>query len=190
MQRSIFVLAAGGALLAIGFGLFMATAASIGQKVQEGSTPLALLTIGPQQEDSVDWTIGDTSQPLYIILSNTDDLNSLFPTHVPIDAEIEGPDGNVVLSVKDALDKILKLDPAMTGKYLLRLTNTGNDDTQIMVTLTYAPIPTTVKETFDQAGPAIAGIFVIMIGIPMIIAGAILFVVDRKKAKSNSISKP
>ena len=183
-RTTIIILIAGGALIVVGFAMLQITAYSLAMKAYEKSVPLALFTLGPQEQEAVRLPINDTSKTIYIQLSSTDSNPFMSPPRVPIDITVEDPESNLVLSANDVMDELLKVEPSITGNYLISIKNSGDTDTQFIITVIFAVIPSTAQETLDLAGPAVAGVFMMGVGILTVAAGGILFVLDRRKAKA------
>jgi hypothetical protein len=189
VRRSLVVLAVGGALCTVGFILAQATTYSIGQNAQDQSFPIALLTFDPNEQKSTDLSITETSRPVYLFLTNTDELNNpLVPRPAHIDTLVTDPNEDRVISVSDSVKKAIKVVPTISGKYSIYLTNTDAEEgAQIMIVGTYAEVPTTGQEILDQAGPAVAGVLLIFAGIPTLIVGGILYAIDRRKERRNAM---
>ena len=188
MRRSFVILAAGIALVAIGFVLLEAATYPIIQSAQEQSFPIAILTLGPNEQESIELAIRNTTRPVYLALSDTDEINNpLMSSNASVDVLVKDPTGRELLSISDALKKTLKVVPTTSGNYSLYLTNKNNeDDAQIMIVGTYGKVPTTGQEILDMAAPAVAGVIMIFVGIPVLIGGGILFAIDMRREKRNT----
>lgn len=170
----------------VGFVIIAYTAASIAQETEDNEFFLGMMMLDPLDERSMSFTVDDTSQPFYVIVSRVNE-NQLIPPPVQVRGEIMDPFNEAVASSPDVIKGIMKVQPSAAGTYRLHLTNTHSQEgVTVLITATYGSIPTTGSGTIALTGNAIAGAQLFMIGIPTIIVGAIIFIMDWRKSKSSN----
>lgn len=186
MRQSLILLAAGGGLLVVGFVMLATAASRIAQDAEDNTFFSAILTFSPLEEKSTAFTIVDTRR-FYLIASSTDDVNQIITSAAPVAGKILDPEGHEIVSIPDVTKGILRVDPKTSGIYSVVLKNQRSDEgTQVLISATYASIPTTGSDTLRVAPVAVVGTIVMMVGLTVVIAGAILFIFEWKRFKNKN----
>lgn len=176
MKRGHFVLIGGAALFVIGIILTAVWAIPIAQQIQKETANIQAAQLDPEQSRSLSLQVDDTSRPLSIAV-NSKNLDAVLAVTVT------APDGQTILNSNLTENTVLSTNPTVAGEYLLEITNTGGSSTIIDVIFGHFPgFEENNQVNFGVFGGVLAGTGMIIAGLLVMIAGVVIWVVDRRRS--------
>lgn len=173
MKRGHYVLIAGGAIFIAGLVLTFVWALPLATEIQKGTTILQGREVNPGESVSATLGITDTSKPLSIVISSGSDIQ--------MNARVLDPDGDQIFGTTFTEAIAEAVEPTVIGVYELEITNQSSSDAAVDVV--FGHIPGVGEQDIDTEifSGVLAGLAIIIAGIMVLIGGAIVTAVDRRK---------
>lgn len=173
MKRGHYVLIAGGAIFIAGLVLTFVWALPLATEIQKGTTILQGREVNPGESVSATLRITDTSKPLSIVISSGSDIQ--------MNARVLDPDGDQIFGTTFTEAIAEAVEPTVIGVYELEITNQSSSDAAVDVV--FGHIPGVGEQDIDTEifSGVLAGLAIIIAGIMVLIGGAIVTAVDRRK---------
>ena len=175
MKRGYYVLIGGAALLVAGIAITIIWALPIAEQFQREATALQGAALGAGQSRNLSLDVTDTSKPISIIVNSKEQ-------GVTLEAILIAPDGKTAINSTFAENTVLGANPAVPGTYKLTVSNKGQTPTSIDVVFGRLPgVEQNNKVDLGTFGGVLVGAGVIIAGIIVMIAGAAILIIDRRR---------
>jgi uncharacterized membrane protein len=174
LKRGYYVVLAGAVLFVIGIVLTAVWTLPIAQQVQKDTTLVQQISLKAGKSISAEFNVTDSERALSVVISAK--------SFKPMTATLIGHGGEKVVSKEFNETLADSVTVSKVGTYRLMLTNDGQTDTTADIVFGHIPGLSTGKNVnLDAFKGIIAGAGTIIAGIMVMIGGAILMVIDRRK---------
>lgn len=181
MKRSYVILIAGAVIFIAGIAIFQVYTNSFVDPFLSTNTIVSNSTIQPGQSINISREAVEEGRNFSLVMSSE-------PSDVILRTETNDPKGIIVSSNEFSEQLLTTFKPEISGKYISKITNLGTKPVTVNGVVGQLPV---IDEN-DQArlnilNGILVGIFAVVIGIIVLIAGGIIFIVDRRKSKATAI---
>ena len=180
MKRSYIILIAGAVIFIAGIATFLVYANSYVDPFLSKNTIVSNSTIKPGQSVNITRETVEAGRSLSLVISSE-------PFDVSLRAETNDPKGLIVSSNEFSERLLTTIKPEISGKYISKITNLGTEPVTIDAVIGQLPIIDENDQTrLNLLRGILGGIIAVAIGIIVLIAGGIIFIVDRRKSKATT----
>ena len=181
MKRSYVILIAGAVIFITGIAIFLLYANSYVDPFLNENTIVSNSPIQPGQSINISRETVKAGRSLSLVISSE-------PFDVSLSAETNDPKGIIVYSNKFSGRLLTTIKPEISGKYISKITNLGTEPVTIDAVVGQLPVIDENDQTrLNVLREILGGIIAVVIGIIVLIAGGIIFLVDRRKSKATTI---
>ena len=186
MKRSYVILIAGAVIFIAGIAIFQVYANLYnlyGDTFLNENTIVKNSTIQPGQSINISRETVEAGRNLSLVVSSE-------PSDGMLRAETNNPEGIIVSNNKFREQLFTTFKPEINGKYTSKITNLGTTPVTINAVVGQLPIINENDQAqLDLLNGVLAGIFAVIIGIIVLIAGGIILIKDRRKSKTTRIGQ-
>jgi hypothetical protein len=181
MKRSYVILIAGAVIFIAGIAIFQVYTDIYVDPFLSENTIVSNITIQPGESIDIPRETVEAGRNFSLVVSSA-------PSDGMLRAEINDPEGIIVTSNNFSERLFTTFKPEINGNYTSKITNLGNKPVNINAVVGQLPIiDENDRAQLDILNGILAGMFAIIIGIIVLIAGGIILIKDRRKSKATRI---
>jgi hypothetical protein len=181
MKRSYVILITGAVIFIAGIAIFQVYTNIYVDPFLSENTIVRNSTIQPGQSINISRETVEAGRNFSLVVSSE-------PLDGMLGEETTDPEGIIVSSNKFSERLFTTFKPEINGKYTSKITNLGTKPIIINAVVGQLPIiDENDQAQLDILNGILAGIFAVIIGIMVLIAGGIILIKDRRKSKTTRI---
>lgn len=190
MQRGHVLLIAGGVLFAAGIAASAVWGAQFAASfMDENFAATQFAAVKPGESVTTTVRATDLSRPLAIAIHVNNDRSGGDDEGVRLTHAVRDPAGSTVSTGEFSSGTFTNFTPATTGSHTLTITNTGSRTVALDVAFGYLPFQNLQGDawvTYPGISGVIAGGALVVLGILVIIAGAVVTAIDGRRGNAQA----